>query len=320
MITPIDFAGKKVLVTGGAGFVGSNLVERVFNAGGAVTVLDDLFTGSLDNISAGVTYDFVEGSVTDFELVLKLVKNADYVAHMAARNIIVSTANPREDYESNIGGTLNVLLAAREAPGVRVVYTSSASIYGNPRHLPISEDETPLTFSPYAVSKLAGENYCIAFYETYGVPVSAVRYSNVFGVKQNPNNPYCGVVSKFIEAIAGGKEILVHGDGLQTRDFTYVSDTVEATLTALLSTRSDGMVFNIGSGVEVSVLKLASEIGRAFDTEPRVTHIDRRDIDNIRRRVLNIERIRSRLRWQPQTTLREGIRLTVEWWKSLEKA
>lgn len=318
MITPIDFSGKKVLVTGGAGFVGSNLVERVFRAGGAVTVLDDLFTGALDNISSGVTYDFVQGSVTDFELVRKLVKEADFVAHMAARNIIVSTANPREDYDSNIGGTLNVLLAAREAPGVRVVYTSSASVYGNPRHLPIAEDETPLTFSPYAVSKLAGENYCVAFYETYGVPVSAVRYSNVYGVKQNPNNPYCGVVSKFIESLSQGKELQVHGDGLQSRDFTYVEDTVEATLIALLSARADGMIFNVGSGVEVSVLKLAQEIGLAFGVEPKITHIDRRDIDNIRRRVLNIERMRSRLRWQPQTTLREGIRRTVEWWKTVK--
>ena len=154
----------------------------------------------------------------------------------------------------------------------------------------------------------------MAFYETYGVPVSAVRYSNVYGVKQDPANPYCGVVSKFVEAISEGREIVVHGDGLQTRDFTYVTDTVEATLIALLSPRADGMVFNIGSGIEVSVLKLAEEIGRAMDREVKISHVDRRDIDNIRRRVLNIERIRSRLRWQPRTTLREGIRRTVEWW------
>ncbi|HSG98416.1 MAG TPA: NAD-dependent epimerase/dehydratase family protein, partial [candidate division Zixibacteria bacterium] len=235
-------------------------------------------------------------------------------------NIIISTENPREDYATNIGGTLNVLMAAREAPGVRVVYTSSASVYGNPRHLPISEDETPLTFSPYAVSKLAGENYCVAFYETYGVPVAAVRYSNVYGVKQSPSNPYCGVVSKFVEAISEGREVVVHGDGLQTRDFTYVGDTVEATLTALLSPRADGMVFNVGSGIEVSVLKLADEISRAMGKPARVTHVDRRDIDNIRRRVLNIERIRSRLRWQPRTTLREGIARTVQWWNESRSA
>ena len=316
MITPIDFTNKNVLITGGAGFVGSNIVRAVFDAGGKITVLDDLFTGELSNIDSDIKYDFVQGSVTDAELVSKLVKDADYVAHLAARNIIVSTKNPREDYATNIGGTLNVLLAARDNPRVKVVYTSSASVYGNPMHLPISENETPLTFSPYAVSKLAGENYCVAFYETYGVHVSVVRYSNVYGVKQDPANPYCGVVSKFIEAIDNNQAISVHGDGLQTRDFTYVTDTVEATLTALLSPRADGMVFNVGSGFEVSILKLANEIGAAFGKEPKIEHIDRRDIDNIRRRVLNIERIRSRLRWQPKTTLRQGIQKTVDWWRA----
>jgi len=201
-----------------------------------------------------------------------------------------------------------------------VVYTSSASVYGNPRSLPILEDETPLTFSPYSVSKLAGENYCTAFYETYGVKVASVRYSNVYGIKQDPANPYCGVVSKFIEALDAGKPVTVHGDGLQTRDYTYVTDTVEATLIALLSAKADGMVFNIGAGVETSVLTLAEEIGLAMGKDVEIRHVDRRDIDNIRRRVLNIERIRSRLRWQPQTTLREGIRRTVQWWESAKTA
>ncbi|MCH7878663.1 MAG: NAD-dependent epimerase/dehydratase family protein [candidate division Zixibacteria bacterium] len=320
MITEINFKGKRVLVTGGAGFVGPNLVRAVFDAGGQVIVLDDLFTGTRDNIDSDIEYEFVEGSVTDQKLVGELVGRVDYVAHMAARNIIISTKDPREDYATNIGGTLNILLAARENPDVRVVYTSSASVYGNPRSLPILEDETPLTFSPYSVSKLAGENYCTAFYETYGVKVASVRYSNVYGIKQDPANPYCGVVSKFIEALDAGKPVTVHGDGLQTRDYTYVTDTVEATLIALLSAKADGMVFNIGAGVETSVLTLAEEIGLAMGKKVEIRHVDRRDIDNIRRRVLNIERIRSRLRWQPQTTLREGIRRTVEWWEKAKQA
>ena len=312
-IPPIDFTGKRVLVTGGAGFVGSNLVEEIVRVGGAVTVLDDLFSGTRKNIDSGVDYEFVEGSVADQELVEKLVKRADYVAHLAARNIIISTKNPREDYASNIGGTLNVLMAARKNENVRVVYTSSASIYGNPRQLPISEDEAPLTFSPYSVSKLAGENYCYAFYETYGVSVSSVRYSNIYGVKQSPTNPYCGVVAKFIESMKNDEPIQVHGDGLQTRDFTYVSDAVEATLLALLSPRADGMIFNVGSGVETSVLDLASSIGRAMGKDVKIDRVDRRDIDNIRRRVVNIERIRTRLRWLPRVTLDEGIHKTVDW-------
>ncbi|MBU8933839.1 MAG: NAD-dependent epimerase/dehydratase family protein [candidate division Zixibacteria bacterium] len=318
-MTDLDFSGKRVLVTGGAGFVGSNLVERVVRCGGIVTVLDDLFTGSLDNIDSGVDFEFVEGSVTDETLVFRLVKESDYVAHMAARNIIVSTKNPRSDYAVNIGGTLNVLLAAREFGVERIVYTSSASVYGNPRMIPITEDERTHTFSPYSVSKLAGENYCHAFYETYETPVSSVRYSNVYGPKQNPSNPYCGVISKFIEAIDIGKPPKLHGDGEQTRDFTYVDDAVDATLTALLSPKSEGMVFNLGSGTETRIADLVTILARLMGKDVTPEHIDRRDIDNIRRRVLNIERIRTRLRWQPQIGLEEGLRRTVEWFLTNKK-
>lgn len=318
-MTEMDFKGKKVLITGGAGFVGSNLTERVIRCGGDVTVLDDLFTGAIDNIDEGLDYRFVEGSVTDEQLVTKLIKEADFVAHMAARNIIVSTKNPRNDYAVNIGGTLNVLMAAREHPVERIIYTSSASVYGNPRLIPINEDERPHTFSPYSVSKLAGENYCNAFYETYGVPVSMVRYSNVYGPKQDPNNPYCGVIAKFIESLYDGQAPQVHGDGQQTRDFTYVDDAVDATLMALLSPKSEGMVFNLGTGTETAIVDLIAILARLLGKDITPEHIDRRDIDNIRRRVLNIERIRTRLRWQPQIGLQEGLKRTVEWFLSRKK-
>jgi UDP-glucose 4-epimerase len=315
-MTDLNFNGQRVLITGGAGFVGSNVTERVARCGGKVTVLDDLCTGSLDNIDPGTSYEFVEGSVTDETLVSRLVKNADLVIHMAARNIIVSTKNPRDDYAVNIGGTLNVLLAAREHRVERMVYTSSASVYGNPRIIPISEDERPLTFSPYAVSELAGENYCYAFYETYGVPVAVVRYSNVYGPKQNPNNPYCGVVAKFMDAISLGESPQVHGDGQQTRDFTYVDDAVDGTLLTLLSPKAEGMVFNLGTGTETKIIDLIAILARLYEKDIDVRHIDRRDIDNIRRRVLNIERIRTTLRWQPQVGLEDGLRRTLEWFRN----
>jgi len=318
-VIKVDFTGKTVLVTGGAGFIGSNIVERIVRAGGKVIVLDDLFTGDLENINSEVDYEFVQGSVTDYELVLKLMKRVNYVAHLAARNIIISTKDPREDYKTNIGGTLNILMAARETRPQRIVYSSSASIYGNPRILPIAEDESPLTFSPYSVSKLAGENYCYAFYETYFVPVTMVRYSNIYGPKQNPANPYCGVISKFISNIDNGIAPQIHGDGHQTRDFTFVDDAVEGTLTALLSPRADGMVFNIGTGTETSILDLVRNLAELSGKQFRCDHIDRRDIDNIRRRVLNIERARTRLRWQPQYTLREGLRRTIDWYYSIKK-
>jgi len=315
----IDFTGSTVLVTGGAGFIGSNIVGRIVRSGGNVIVLDDLFTGDRKNIEEGTAHEFVEGSVFDYNLVRDLMARVDYVAHLAARNIIISTKNPFEDYKTNIGGTLNILMAARETKPKGIVYTSSASIYGNPKILPILEDETPLTFSPYSVSKLAGENYCYSFYETYFVPVSVVRYSNIFGPHQNPANPYCGVISKFIKAIDEGRPVQIHGDGHQTRDYTYVDDAVDATLTALLSPRADGMIFNVGTGTETSVLDMTSKISELVGKEAIREHIDRRDIDNIRRRVLNIERIRTRLRWQPQVTLREGLRRTVEWYRAVKK-
>lgn len=315
-MTDLNFKGRKVLVTGGVGFVGSNLVERVIKCGGEVTVLDDLFTGSRDNIDKGFEYKFVKGSVTDQDLVTRLVDESDLVAHMAARNIIVSTKNPRSDYEVNIGGTLNVLMAARETGIERIVYTSSASVYGNPRIIPINEDERPHTFSPYSVSKLAGENYCNAFYETYGTPVAVVRYSNVYGPKQDPQNPYCGVISKFMEAIHLDKRPQIHGDGQQTRDFTYVDDAVDATLLALASPKSEGMIFNLGTGTETRIVDLISILSRLMGKDIVPENIDRRDIDNIRRRVLNIERIRTRLRWQPTVSLEEGLKRTVEWYNS----
>ena len=319
-MTTLDFSGKKILVTGGAGFVGSNLVERAVNCGAKVTVLDDLFTGKLTNISDGVEYNFVEGSVTDEALVAKLVKDADFVAHMAARNIIVSTKDPREDFATNIGGTLNVLMAAREHGIERIVYTSSASVYGNPRILPIHEDESTRTFSPYSVSKLGGENYCGAFYESYGLPVTSVRYSNVYGRKQDPANPYCGVVSKFIQFIDEGRTPSVHGDGQQTRDFTYVDDAVDATLVALASPKAEGLVFNIGTGTETKIIELVHLLAKLLGRQVVPEHVDRRDIDNIRRRVLSIERIRTILRWVPQYDLERGLRMTVDWYREEKQA
>ena len=224
------FVGRRVLVTGGAGFVGAALVRRLAAGGAQVSVIDDFSTGRREAVAAGSTV--VHGSIADVETVRTLVAEHPWIFHLAARGIIASTRNPREDFETNAAGTLNLLLAAREYGVQRLVYASSASIYGNPRTLPINEDDGIAALSPYAVSKLTGEQYCLAFYESYGVPAAIVRYSNVYGPGQRRGNPYCGVVTKFLASAAAGQPMHIHGDGQQTRDFTFIDDAVDATIIA----------------------------------------------------------------------------------------
>lgn len=307
------FRGKKILVTGGAGFIGSNLVNKLVEEGASVTVLDDLFTGRRDNIRNLKAIRFVEGSVTDYDLVASLVKGMEYVFNLAVRNIIVSTASPLLDFQVNIGGTFNVLLAAKTYGVERVVYTSSASVYGNPRYMPINEDDHLSALSPYSASKLSGENYCSAFYESFEVPVAVLRYSNVYGINQSPLNPYCGVISKFFDRLMNKKAPHIHGDGEQTRDFTYVDDIIEATLLAALSPKAEGEIFNVASGKETSVNELTQIMVEVTDTDISPAYIDKRDIDNIRRRVLNIEKIRRVLRFSPMVTLTKGLEKTYDW-------
>src|SRR5215471_10376403 len=314
MIETGSLKNEKVVVTGGAGFVGSNIVKKLLDGGAWVIVLDDFYTGDEKNLPpAGRGFEIVRGSVTDYDLVRNVVDGSTLVFHLAARNIIVSTRNPREDYDVNIGGTLNVLLAARELNVPRVVYSSSTSVYGNPRYLPINEDDATNMLSPYAVSKFAGENYCKAFYESYGLSTAVVRYSNVYGPGQRPDNPYCGVVAKFFEAAMAGQAPRVHGDGDQTRDFTYIDDAVEATLMAAFSPKAEGQVYNVGTGRETTVNQLARLIIEITGADLDVVRVDRRDIDNIRRRVVNIEKIRRELRWSPSVTIEQGLRRTHEW-------
>ncbi len=195
----------------------------------------------------------------------------------------------------------------------KVVYASSVSIYGNARYLPINEDDPKLILNPYAASLLAAESYCSAFFETYGIPVNIVRYSNVYGPYQHPSNPYCGVVSKFISWALAGEPILIYGDGEQTRDFTYVEDAVEATLKA--ATVIPGLTFNIGTGIETSINKLARLVIEITGSKSQIKYVERRDIDDVRRRVLNIEFARRILRWGPKVELYSGLKNTIEWIK-----
>lgn len=309
----MTYKDKKVLVTGGAGFIGSALVKKLIDLGAEVTVIDDLFTGRLSNLD-GVhgKYTFIETSIEIPHIVSRLVLDSQIVFHLAARNIIVSTKSPMEDYKTNIEGTLNILMASRNSKIEKLVYTSSASVYGNPRYLPINEDDSINLLTPYAVSKYTGEGYCSAFNESYSVPVTVLRLSNVYGPGQSPSNAYCGVVSKFLRSARAGEPLEIHGDGQSTRDFTYIDDVVDAIIAAGLMHNVDGEVLNVATGIETSINQLAVGVLGLYG-KFKVSHIDRRDIDNIRRRVLNIEKIRRRLHWTPRITLGRGLETTKDW-------
>ncbi len=308
----------KVLVTGGAGFVGYNLVRILVQKHGyAVTVIDDLFTGNRDNFTdLDGNIEFIEGSVLDYPLLQKAAEGKDIVFHLAARCMIVSTENPELDLEVNTKGTLNMLKACRQVCDIKkFVYTSTSSIYGNPRYIPINEDDGVRFLNFYSVSKFASEGYCNVFYELYDLPVVVVRYSNVYGYYQTPQNPYCGVIGKFIMRALNNEPLLIHGDGEQTRDFTFVEDAVEATIASALSPRSVGQTYNIGTGREVSINDLARIILEVTNSNSPIEYIESRHIDNIRRRVLNVERLRRDLKYVPHYTLEQGIEKTVSWFK-----
>ena len=309
-----EYEGKKVLVTGGAGFVGSNLVRALLSYGADVTIIDDLFTGTTEKLEGLAGYRFIEGDVRNEQLIQNLAGEFEYVFHLAARNIIVSSTNPKDDYSVNIGGTLNLLMALRHSRNLKkFVYASSASVYGNPRRLPINEDDRTDVLSPYSVSKLGGEHYTKVFCVNDDLPSVIVRYSNVYGMNQSPGEAYCGVIGRFIEKVRHDEPPLIHGDGQQTRDFTYIEDTVDATLLAGIMPRSTGDVLNVGTGIETDINTLVRLIIELHGKHLTPVYVDRRDIDNIRRRVLNIDKIRQELRWIPHYTLKAGLEKTIAW-------
>jgi UDP-glucose 4-epimerase len=282
--------------------------------GADVTILDDLFSGNLTHLS-GIDYKLIQGTVEDIDLVNKSVEGKDVVFHLAARNIIVSNKNPREDLSVNVVGSFNVFDACKKNNIERIVYTSTSSIYGNPVSLPIAEDDKKSFLNFYSASKFSGEIYAKAFYEVFNLPISIVRYSNVYGFNQSPSNPYCGVIGKFFEFADKNQEIKIHGDGEQTRDFTFITDAVSATIAAAEYERAIGNEYNVGTGVEISVNKLADIIIEIAGSKSLITHIDRRDIDNIRKRVINIEKTRHDLKYQPLVTIRNGLEKTYDWYK-----
>ena len=258
----------KYLVTGGAGFIGSNIAEELVNRGERVRVLDNFSTGKAKNIQPFINQiEFIEGDIRDLDVVRKAVEGVDYVLHQAALpSVPRSIDNPIKTNEVNVNGTLNVLVTSRDANVKRVVYASSSSIYGNSEVLPKREDMLPNPLSPYAISKLAGENYCRIFYQIYGLETVCLRYFNVFGPRQDPTSQYSAVIPKFISAMSKGVRPTIYGDGLQSRDFTFVANVTLANLRACQADEVAGEVFNVACGQRHTLLNLINQLNAILGT------------------------------------------------------
>ena len=306
----------RYLVTGGAGFIGSNTVDELVRRGHSVVVLDDLSSGKEENLAeirSKIT--FVKGSITDLEAVQKAIHQAEYVIHLAARTSVPrSVKDPLETNKINVEGTLNVLVAARDNKVKRVVFSASSSVYGETPTLPKSEAMQPQPISPYGVSKYAGELYAQTFGRCYGLETVCLRYFNIFGPRQDPDSPYSGVLSRFAAAFLEEQPPVVYGDGEQTRDFTYVDNAVQANLLACEAPGAPGGVFNVGTGARVSLNQTLEQLQRISGKKLEVKYEPAREGD-IRDSQADITKAREVLGYEPAVVFEEGLERTFEWYR-----
>jgi len=303
----------RFIVTGGAGFIGSNLVEGLVELGD-VTIIDDLSSGNLDNLEHLLKRDDVSLerlSVTDLEEMKPHFEDIDCVFHLAAiSNISSSVADPLRTNEVNVKGTLNVLLAARDSGARKVVFTSSASVYGDTEEVPTTESALPNPLSPYAVTKLAGEHYCDVFSDLYGLETTSLRPFNVYGPRQDPNSQYAAVIPLFIRSLLEGEAPTIDGDGEQTRDFVYVKDVVRAFIQAL-DHRAKG-AYNIAGGKGISINELFRQVSSIIGVDVEPLHGEPRPGD-VRHSTADITRAKRYLGYEPEYDLRRGLEETIEW-------
>jgi len=301
-----------VLVTGGGGFIGSNLVRGLLERGDDVRVLDNFSTGNRANLE-GLDIEVVEGELRSYERVHNAVRGTDVVFHLGALGSVPrSVQDPLTSSAVNIEGTLNVLLAARDEGVRRVVYSSSSSVYGPRRELPVTEEMPPDPISPYGVAKLAAERYCVSFsrvYESFETVV--VRYFNVFGPRQSPFSQYAAVIPLFVTAIEAREPITVYGDGEQRRDFTYVSNVVDGTIRAAEAAGASGRIFNVAASAPVTVNQVAETIGAVLGKPVEKTFAPPR-VGDIRDSWADVTRAREVLGWAPSVHLEDGLRRTIE--------
>ncbi len=303
------------LVTGGAGFIGSNLARKLLEQGHAVRILDNFSTGSHANIEDIKEHvDVQVGDLRDDDTLFNAVLGVRYIFHLGALpSVVRSVEDPQSTHDVNMTGTLKLLLAAREAGVERLVFSSSSSVYGNTQELPKQEDMTPNPLSPYALSKLAGEHYLRIFHGLYKVRAYALRYFNVFGPRQDPASHYAAVIPLFINALRRDEAPTIFGDGEQTRDFTFVEDVVSANVCCINAPdEAAGGVYNVAWGRRTSINELAAQIGRLMGKDIKPVHGDPRPGD-VRDSQADSARARDLLGWNPAVTFEDGLKRTVEW-------
>lgn len=309
------------LVTGGAGFIGSNIVYELVKQGERVKVIDNFVAGKKENLEGILDrIELIEGDIRDLDLLRKITEGCDYVLHQAALRSVPKSMNDPVSYdEVNAKGTLNVLIASREAKVKRVVYASSSSIYGDSPHLPQREDQLPQPISPYAATKLAGEHYCRVFSKVFGLETVGLRYFNVFGPRQSLESEYAVVVPKFITCMLRNEQPPIHGDGKQTRDFTYIDNVIEANLKAATCDGISGEVFNIACGKNYSVLELVRYLNEILkkDIKPYFTAPRPGDA---RHTKADITKMKKLLELNPKIDFVEGLKKTVNWFKEQERS
>lgn len=307
------------LVTGGAGFIGSNIVEELVKRGKNVRVLDNFITGKMENIEPFLDkIELIRGDIRDRGVLKKAFRGIDYIIHQAAlRSVPKSVDDPFTTNEINVTGALNVLYEAKAADVKRVVYASSSSAYGDAKRFPQRETDAPAPISPYGVSKLAAEHYCVTFAKTFGLETVSLRYFNVFGPRQNPESKYSAVIPMFIFNMLKGDSPIVEWDGKQSRDFTYVSNIVEANLRACTTKGISGEVFNIACGTTTSIIDIVNQLNSILGTRIRPEYTAKRAGD-VRKTWADVSKMKKLLGIKKVVGFKKGLEKTVEWFKEKE--
>ena len=306
----------RFLVTGGAGFIGSHIVERLLKDGHYVRVLDNFSSGKEANLSFATSFELIKGDIRDYDTCLHACASIDYVLHQAAlRSVPKSMTRPHEYNAVNIDGTVNVLQAALDSKVKRVVMASSSSVYGNTTQFPQKETDAPLLISPYALTKLAAEYYSRVYSENYGLETVNLRYFNVFGPRQSLDDEYAVVIPKFIDCMLDGRNPPVHGTGKQSRDFTYVDNVVNANILAATTPGIKCEVFNVACGSDNSILDLVATLNKIMNKSIKPIFEPHRQGD-VFRTLADISKIKAILNYQPKVDFEEGLRRTVKWFAS----